>query len=346
MLKQAVISSMIVLLTMIARRSFLLTFLALSAPLIAGCFEIPDRHHVVVLCSTSAFEPIFHGLKSRLEQLGYREGGAVTFDFRMIDPSSMAAHSIEGVPRLDSKTDMIFAFPTEAATAAKEAARQIPGLPVVFAYAGIETSGLVASVREPGGHISGVRYPGPEQIGKRLEILHAIAPENRRVWIGYIKEYPNSAPALAVIRPLARSLGIELVEAPVKTLEELAADLLRRESNGPAEVDAMLLMPDTLNHSPEGWRLISGFADRHRLPLGGSFLYTVEQGAVFGNCNDLAEIGELAAPIVAKIFSGIPAGTIPVVTPEQDLYINYKRASDLGLHIPEGLLRQAKVVIR
>jgi len=137
-----------------------------------------------------------------------------------------------------------------------------------------------------------------------------------------------------------------LVEVPLTSLEELEADLDRRDRSADPGMDAMILMPDFYNHSPRGWELINEFAHKRHLPLAGSFLYTVQQGAVVGNANDLADVGKFAAPLVAKIFSGIPAGTIPVVTPEQDLYINYRRARELGLKVPEGLLRQAKVIIQ
>ena len=47
-----------------------------------------------------------------------------------------------------------------------------------------------------------------------------------------------------------------------------------------------------------------------------------------------------------KVLNGIPAGTIPVVTPEQDLWINYKVAQELGLRVSEGLLSMAEEIIR
>jgi putative ABC transport system substrate-binding protein len=316
----------------------------LAALLVYGCPPRAARRHIVVLCSTLAFQPILNGLKTQLETLGFKEGANVDFDFHSIHPPSLATQALASLN--GRKPDLIFAYPTEAAVAAQEATHQMPGVPVVFAYAGIEGSRLVDSVRAPGGNITGVRFPGPEMIGKRLEILHAIAPHVRRVWIGYDKDYPNSDPALAVLRPLADLMHIDLVEVPLGSIEELAADLAQRQRDAQPGVDAILLMPDTYIHSPEGWRLIKAFAAKTQLPIAGSFLYTVEEGAVFGNANDLFVVGELAAPLVAKIFDGIPAGTIPVVTPEQDLYLNYRRARELGLDVPEGLLRQAKVILR
>jgi putative ABC transport system substrate-binding protein len=47
-----------------------------------------------------------------------------------------------------------------------------------------------------------------------------------------------------------------------------------------------------------------------------------------------------------KIFKGTPAGEIPVLTPEQDLWINYTAAQELGLTVPESLLSQATNIIR
>lgn len=77
--------------------------------------------------------------------------------------------------------DLIFAFPTPSAIAAK-AATQGTKIPVVFAMATLEGTDIVKSVREPGGNITGVRYPGPETLTKRLEILAEMAPRAKRVW--------------------------------------------------------------------------------------------------------------------------------------------------------------------
>ncbi len=139
---------------------------------------------------------------------------------------------------------------------------------------------------------------------------------------------------------------IKVVEVPAATIAELETDLAARAKSADPGLDAIILMPDIFNHCPAGWELIRRFAGEHRLPIGGSFLYTVEQGAIFGNANDLTEVGKLAAPLAEKILRGTSAGMIPVVTPEQDLWINYKAARELGLTVPEGLLQRAKKVIR
>ena len=56
--------------------------------------------------------------------------------------------------------------------------------------------------------------------------------------------------------------------------------------------------------------------------------------------------GSQAAPLADKILKGAAAGSIPVVSPESFLKINYKAAQALNLTVPDGLLRQAVEVIR
>ena len=301
-------------------------------------------YRVGILSGTDNFLDMAEGFKAGMTKLGYVEGKHIVYDLQKVnvDPAGEKRVAKKFV---DDTVDLIYVFPTEP-TVAVQAAIRGTNIPVVFAYAGIEGAKLVNSVREPGGNITGVRFPGPEQMGKRLEILHEMVPTAKRVGIAYDKNYPNTAPALAALRPLAPSLSITLVEIPVTSVEELQAALQARSTSGAIGMDAMILMPDIVNHSPPGWAVIKKFVTENTLPLGGSFPNTVLEGAIFGNANDLVKIGELAAPIADKIFRGIPVGTIPVVTPEQSLWINYKRAAELGLTVSQDLLNRADKIIR
>jgi putative ABC transport system substrate-binding protein len=309
-----------------------------------SCCGEKKVYRVGILFDAEAFTAIADGFKAKMTELGYVEGKNIVYDsqFTNMDP----AESQRLVKKLlDDKVDLIFTFPTPV-TLVAHAVAQGTDIPVVFAYATTEGSNLIKSVREPGGNITGVRYPGHEMMWKRLEVLLEIAPRVKRVWIGYDKNNPNTTAALATLRQAASSSGVILVEVPATTLAELEADLAKRAASDDLGLDAMVLMPDGFNHAPDGMKVLSTFAAEHNVPLGGSFLYTVKAGAVFGNANDLFKVGKLTAPLADKILKGTPAGTIPVVTPEQDLWINYKVAQELGLTVPEGLLSMAEEIIR
>lgn len=324
----------------------ILACLVVIALLVSGCSSAaqPKVYRVGILSGTDDFLPIADGFKAKMTELGYVEGKNIVYDVQSVNVDPAAEERIARKFVAD-KVDLILTLATESSVTAK-AATEGTNVPVVFAYAGLEGAPLVKSVREPGGNITGVRYPGPEQITKRLEILRQLVPQVERVWIGYDKNYPNAVPVLEVLRPAAAAAGLTLVEVPAATMAEIEADLAARAAADDPGIDGMILMPDGFNHSPAGWGMIKTFAVENKVPLGGSFLYTVEQGALFGNAENFTNVGQLAAPLVDKVLKGIPAGTIPVLTPEQELYINYKAAQELGLTIPEGLLRQAVKIIR
>ena len=329
------------------KKQLILVFILIVAVCVflSGCGEKKQKvYRVGILFDAEAFTAIADGFKAKMTELGYVEGKNIVYDsqFTNMDP----AESQRLVKKLlDDKVDLIFTFPTPA-TLVAHAVAQGTDIPVVFAYATTEGSNLIKSVREPGGNITGVRYPGHEMMWKRLEVLLEIAPGVKRVWIGYDIHNPNTSLALETLHQAATSMGVKLVEVPATTLEELKADLAARAASDDLGLDAIILMPDGFNHAPDGFKVLSTFAAEHNVPLGGSFLYTVKAGAVFGNANDLFKVGELAAPLANKILKGIPAGTIPVVTPEQDLWINYKVAKELGLTVPEGFLSMADEIIR
>jgi putative ABC transport system substrate-binding protein len=312
------------------------------AMLVGGCGADKPKVYRVGVISGGAFVEINDGFKAKMAELGYVEDQNIVY----LSPESEGEDVQTTAEKfVDDEVDLIFTSSTPAALAAK-AATQGTDIPVVFTYASTENTNLVESVRQPGGNITGVRYPGPEQQSKRLEILLELAPQVKRVWVGYQEDNPNAPLALEALHSVASTRDITLVEVPAAALEELEADLAARAALDDPGVDAIILMPDGFSNSPDGLAMFLQFAAEQKIPLAGSFPYTVEQGAVFGNANILSKVGEQAAPLADKVFRGTLAGTIPVVTPDQDLWINYKVAQELGLTVPEGLLSLATEIIR
>jgi len=301
-------------------------------------------YQVGIVSGAEPFNNIAEGFKTKMTELGYLEGENIVYDFQKLN----ADHA--GVKRavrkfVADKVDLIFAFPTEPALAAK-AATKGTNIPVVFAMGGIEGDNLVESVSKPGGNITGVRYPGPESTVKRLAFLIELLPDAKRVYLIYDPNYPNAPMALGGLRPTASPLGITLVEDPVNNVEELQAALKARAALDDIGIDAILLMPDILNHSPDGFGAILKFANEHKVPIGGGMDFTADLGALFSLVPNNIEQGRMAAPLADKIFKGTPAGSIMVVTPPSHLRLNYKLIQELGIKVPEGMLSRADEIIR
>lgn len=228
-------------------------------------------------------------------------------------------------------------------------ATQGTNIPVVFAMSFTDVTGvdLINSIREPGGNITGVRFPSADIASKRLEILLELAPNAKRVFVPYLKDYPNVPSQLDVIRPQAASQGVELIEFAATSPQDLQAELDGFIAADGVGIDAILMIAEPLGITLPFYTVIGKFAYDHQIPIGGA-LMTVggEYGSIFGLLPDAKSAGEQAALLADKVFRGTVAGTIPVITSESYFQIDYKAAQALGVLVPEGLLRQANEVIR
>jgi putative tryptophan/tyrosine transport system substrate-binding protein len=315
--------------------------------MIVGCAQKAQEqkvYRVGVLSGAPPFYTIADGFQEKMTELGYLEDTNIVYDVQKSsgDPAEQQRMIDKFVA---DDVDLIFAFPTEPAVLAKASA-QGTGIPVVFAMAGIDGTDLVNSVSRPGGNITGVRFPGPELTVKRLEFLHEIAPNAKRIYLIYDQNYPNVPMALGGLRSTAPSMNLTLVEDLVNNLEELNAALDTRNAQNDIGIDAILILPEILTQTPDGFGSIVRFADENKIPIGGSLDFTADLGAVFSYVPDNNEQGAMAAMLADKIFKGTPPGTIPVVTPEGHLRINYNVTQKLGLNVSEGLLRRADEIIR
>lgn len=309
-----------------------------------GAQQPPKVYRVGVLSGLDFVANITDGFKAGMAELGYVEGENVVYDVQRTNIDFEAYRRIlQGF--VDDDVDLILAFPSEAALEAK-AATAGTDIPVIFAFAQIEGIGLINSIREPGGNITGVRLPGPELAVKRFEIMREIAPDAKRILIPYLAGYPIVPPQLEMLRPAATATGVTLIEMPVASPAELEAALNAQVTGSDPGVDAILQMVDPVAVTPETFVVLSKFASEYGLPIGGATMSVDGYESLFGLNADNDDVGRQAAPLADKILKGAPAGTIPVISPQPLLVVNYRAAQNSGVTLPAGLLSQANAVIR
>jgi putative ABC transport system substrate-binding protein len=283
------------------------------------------------------------GFQAKMTELGYIENRNIIYDYRKTD---FDIPTYKRILRkfVTDQVDLIFVFPTEASLEAKTAV-QGTHIPVVFAVANIEDTGLVHSVREPGGNITGVRYPGPDLAIKRFEIIRELAPDARRMWIPYQRNYPIVASQLKALHHVAASSGVTLIEFPADDAAEVQEELSARAESGDIGMDAILFIAEPLAVTPDAFEVMGKFAAEHKLPIGGAYMMVNGYGSIFGVNIETVATGKQAAVLADKILKGTPAGTIPVISSESFFQINYKVAQELGVTVPKGLLSSAHEVI-
>ncbi|MFA5238510.1 MAG: ABC transporter substrate-binding protein [Phycisphaerae bacterium] len=311
----------------------------------SSCSEKKTKvYRVGILSGLNYMSNTADGFMAKMTELGYIENKNIIYDYQKTDFDIAAYQRILKKFVVD-KVDLIFVFPTEASIEAK-AAVQGTNIPVVFGVANIEDVGLINTVREPGGNITGVRFPGPDLAIKRFEVMRELAPNAKRMWVPYQRNYPIVTCQLEALRPVAESAGITLIEFPADNAAEIQAELSARAKENDIGIDAILFVAEPLAVTPEAFKVMGKFASEHKLPIGGAYMMVDGYGAIFGVNIEPSATGKQAAVLADKIFKGTPAGTIPVISAENFFQINYKVAQELGVTVPQGLLSSADEIIR
>lgn len=330
----------------------IITLLVLAGLLLSGCafadnVEATSKvYRVGLLSGADTFNSVFDSFKAKMEELGYKEGGNITYDFQASGGDAQKMQQIAEKFVAD-KVDLIVTTSNGGALAAQKATVGT-GIPVVFTIvlAPVETA-VVTDLRQPGANLTGVRNPLEDFAGKRVELLLQMAPQAKRIWVPYSPDYVTVNVVVDQLRKVAPALGVELIESPLDSPEALVADLESRAELDDIGFDAIIIMPDVVTvQTPVGWEAILAFAQKHDLPIAANTASQVEQGALFGYLSENTEVGQLAAPLADKILRGSNPGTIPVANSEPHLILNYKAAQVLNLKINDGLLAQAAQIIR
>lgn len=310
--------------------------------LFTGCRK-EKTYRIGILAGLEYAFDIVIGFKEKMTELGYVEGKNVVYD---VQYSNFDMDEYKKILQkfVADKVDLIFTFPTEATIEAKLATADSK-IPVVFCFCNIEDNNLINSVREPGGNVTGIRYPGPDLTVKRFELLRAILPEATRLWIPHQKGYPVDCQIDALI-PVAEATGVQIEFFPAADAGELQAELERRGKAGDPGFDAILFLAEPLTVTPDAFSVLNNFAAPRRIPMAGALISEGDYGTIFGVNVDFIPTGRQAASVVDKILKGANPAVTPVISSESFIQINYKIAQKLGLNISETILNQADEIIR
>ena len=227
---------------------------------------------------------------------------------------------------------------TPATLAAKRASATIP-----IVLVGVDDPvalGVVASLAQPRGNVTGVSLSSSEVIAKRFQLLQELVSGLRRVAV-IVRGDPGIEQKLQDIRADAAQMGIEplMLQATTGTALELAFARLRSE-----RCEAVYVASGPLGPAKRA-QLIALAADS-RLPAIYSFRVFPVDGGLMSFGADYRDLFGRAAGFVDKILKGANPAGLPVEPPRKfDLTVNLKTAGALGLEIPPAILARADEVI-
>ena len=221
------------------RRTFLcgLTLGTLTAPLSAGAQQAGKVYRVGLLSPTSQGLGV-EGFREGLRTVGYIEGSNIVIEHRS------AEGRLDRLPELAAelvrlRVDVIVAVVTQASLAAKNKTKTIPI--VMLAVGDPVGAGLVTSLAQPGGNVTGTSYQNVEVAGKSLELLKNAIPRLRVTVLWNPANPVFQAQMVKETEAAARSLGIQLRMRAARDAKEIDRAFAAM-SGEPAE--ALTVIPD------------------------------------------------------------------------------------------------------
>jgi putative ABC transport system substrate-binding protein len=278
-----------------------------------------------------------HALK-RLAELGYVEGKTLILEFRSAEGDSTRFPALAR-ELINAKCDLIFAVGTaHSAQALREAKTTIPIVILGTEFDPVAT-GIVGSLRRPGGNITGVFSMQPLVSAKRLELLRDMVPAAKRVLV-LGDSFTNYE--LESVLQAARRLGIEPVtETFTSRPYDIDGAFARGRAAGAAAV-MVLVSPALFDHRKRIFEITS----QYRIPAAVSDLIWGEDGVLFSFGANPAKLYGRGGEIAARILQGAKPADIPIEQPvDFDLVVNLKTAKALGISIPQSVLLRAERVI-
>ena len=325
-----------------AGHALLLGFLAVGVAPLANTQQAGKVYRIGYLSAPSrkSVENALEAFLRALRELGWIEGQNLIIEYRWAEGKTerLPEFAAELVRR---NVDLIVAPAASAALAAKNASSTIP---IVMMFPNDPVAvGLVTSLRNPGGNVTGTTFtPGPEIYGKQLQILRESVPHASRMAILWNPADVATPLQLREVEGAARSLGIRLQRAEARGPEEFDAAFaaMARER---AEALIVANSATFLIHATR----LAELALKGRLPTMFSYRENVEAGGLMAYAINMSDFIGRAAVYVDKILKGAKPGELPVEQPTKfEFMINLKTVKLLGLAIPQQVLVRADAVIR
>jgi putative ABC transport system substrate-binding protein len=297
---------------------------------------------VIGLLSTRSPDESAHlvaAFRRGLGQNGYVEGQNLTVEYRwalgQYDRLPALAAELVGRP----VTVLVSTGGEPSALAAKAATVTIP-IVSTFTADPVER-GLVASLNQPGGNVTGINLLIATIEAKRLGLLRDLVPQATTVGVLLNPNFPPAASQLRDAQEAVRTIGLELHVLRASTDREIDTAFA---SIAQQRIPALVVASDPFFITRRD--KIVALATHHAVPA----MYNIREypmaGGLMSYGIDLTEAYRQVGVYAGRILKGAKPADLPVIQPTKfEFVINLKAAKVLGVKFSDNLLSLADEVI-
>ncbi len=313
---------------------------SLAWPLAARAQQ-PDMPVIGILSSLSSsyIAGRMVSIRQGLSESGYTEGRNFATEYHLAEGKPDRLPSL-AAGLADRKVAVIFAAGgTDPAKAAKAATATIP---IVFVSAADPVkAGIVTSLNQPNGNVTGVSVLGSAVEAKRMGLLNEIIPGAAPIGVLLNPTYPDADVELKEAQDAARAINRQLIIVRASTDAEIDTAFAAFAQQGTA---ALLVTADVLFASRRD-QLVA-LAARYKLPAIYSQREFADTGGLISYAPDYAAGYRQAGAYIGKVLKGIKPAEMPVMQSTKfELVVNLKTAKALGIAMRPTLLATADDVI-
>lgn len=322
---------------MLHRRTFLGCVLAVAAG-VARAQEPRRQPRIGVLWHAGSVEEegkFYVALVEALEAVGYRHGRTATIEHRFPaeEPEKFEAFARElaALP-----VDVLVAVTLQAAAAAKRATSSIP---IVFLLVPDPVAaGLVASLAQPGGNVTGFTNIATDLTAKRLQLFkEAVGDLSKVALLVNPVDTVTTRRTVEDMEAAGARLGVAVLPVEARSRDELGSALEKVAASG-AGGFAVAQHPVFYNSRA----YLADMAIRHRLPAMHINSDAVDDGFLMSYGANHEAIFRRTPIYVERILKGARPRELPVEQPTKfELVINLKTAERIGLTLSRSVLLQA-----
>jgi putative ABC transport system substrate-binding protein len=290
------------------------------------------------LATRSGEAEIVSAFRKGLSEGGFDEGRNASIEFRFAEGNVSRLPTL-AAELVSSKVVLIVTGTTAAALAAKAATST---LPIVFVMGSDPVKiGVVAALNRPGANLTGITFFTNQMEGKRLGLLHELAPKADLLAVLLNPNNPFFGDQLKDLNEASRALGLKIHLERASNEHEIAAafNAFVRQHAGGVLVGADLYFTSRR-------ALVIDPAVQLRLPAIYEWREFVEAGGLMSYGTILTEGFRQAGDYVAQILKGENPADLPVMQASRfEFVINLKTAREIGIEVPPALSARADEVI-
>ena len=287
--------------------------------------------------SAPGFAHLAAAFRQGLAEAGYVEGQNVSIEYRWADGDADRLRVL--ADELVRLRVAVIAAGGGAFIAAKAATVSIP---IVTTSSGDPVkSGLVDSIRRPGGNLTGVTVFTVDIEAKRLEMMDELVPKPAIIGVLMYRNFNSFDDQLQQVRATAQRLHREVRILEANNDSEIDSAFAEFAN---AHVGGVVLVGNEFFYNRRQY--LVAIEARYRLPAIHENREFTTAGGLMSYGTNVPDVYRQVGIYTGRVLKGESPAELPVLQPTKfDTAVNLKTAKALGIDVPTSILLRADEVI-